>query len=127
MKRLLIACSIAAAVVTVAHAQDSLLGTWTGSYTSPGSMGQHGAQHGVQLIIASVENGLAKGTATLSTRGPCSGEYPMEGKSEDNKLSMKATAKGGRLGDCSFSFNVVREGNKLVGTAGAGRPLQLSK
>ena len=125
MKRLLIACSIAAAVVTVAHAQDSLLGTWTGSYPFPGPVGP--IQLGVQLIIASVENGLAKGTATLSTRGPCSGEYPMEGKSEDNKLSMKATAKGGRFGDCSFSFNVVREGNKLVGTTGTGRSLQLSK
>ncbi len=124
MKRLVIACFMAAAVVAVAQAQDSLLGTYSGSYMGRGPMGD--TQVGVQLIVVSVDDGLVKGTAK-QFGGPCVGEYPMQGKFEDNKLVMKATAKGGRAGDCSFSFNGVREGNKLVGATGLGRPLQLSK
>lgn len=125
MKQVAAAVAIVGSVFGSAHAQDSIVGTWTGSYIFPSGRGD--TPLGVRLSIASVEDGVAKGTATLSTRGPCAGDYPMEGKFEENTLSMRATAKGGAAGDCSFRFNAVREGNKLVGTTGGGRPLQLSR
>ena len=125
MKKVIAAVAIVGGVVSAAYAQDSLVGTWTGNYTFPGRRGD--TLLGVRLQIASAEDGVVKGVATLSTRGACAGDYPMAGKYEENKLSMRATAKGGTAGDCSFSFNVVREGNRLVGTTGGGRPLQLSR
>lgn len=95
MKRLALAFFMVISVGNGAfvHAQDSLLGTYTGTYTYSGRTGSP-RELGVQLIIASVENGVVKGTATLTTGGPCTGDYPMEGKYEDSKLVMKATAKG---------------------------------
>lgn len=120
MKRLVIACFMTAAVVAVAQPQDSLLGTYTGAYTHPS-----GARLGLRLVITTADNDRIKGTAILYD-GPCRGQYPMEGKFEDNKLVMKATARG-PTADCFFSFTVMREGNKLVGEAGPRWPLQLSK
>ena len=128
MKRLALASFIA---ITVGHgtltlAQDSLVGTYTGNYTVPGRYGNP-VQVGVTLTIASVENGVVTGTASQSTGGPCTGDYPMEGKYDGNKLVMKETAKGGKAGDCTFRFNVAQDGNNWVGTTGGGRAIQLSK
>jgi len=110
---------------TITYAQESLVGTYTGSYTVPVS-GYGPQQVGMQLIIASVENGVVKGAATVY-RLSCKGNYPMEGKYDGNKLVMKSTAKGGVAGDCIIALNVVQEGNKLVGKTGSGAPLQLSR
>ena len=128
MKRLALAFLIAISMGhgTITYAQDSLVGTYNGSYTYPGGRGHSPISATVQLIIASVENGVAKGTAT-TFQNASAGEYPMEGKIDGNKLTMKSTAKGGRTGDCTFGFNVTQEGGKFVGTTGSGYPLQLSK
>jgi hypothetical protein len=116
------------------HAQESLVGTYSGSYTSGGGVGSP-RPIGVELTVASEDNGSVKGTVKISrqtNRGthPCSGEYQMEGKLTGGKLVMKSAGKSGSADDCSFSFNGVKEGNKLVGTtgtAGTGSPLTLSK
>jgi hypothetical protein len=115
---------------TITYAQDSLVGTYKGSFTVPSHQGKGSRQIGVQLVIASVENGVVKGTATnygFGQGGSCAGDYPMEGKYDGNKLEMKSTAKSGRAGDCSFNLNVVQKGNKLVGTTNRDRPIRLSK
>jgi hypothetical protein len=134
MKRLVLVSFLAASLgnSTYLYAQDSLVGTYTGGFTPSGELAS-ARQVGVALVIASEEGGVVKGTAKLtsswSTSG-CSGEYPMAGKYQGGKLVMRNTAKGGSSGDCDFSFNVTREGNKLVGatgTTGKGSPLQLSK
>jgi len=111
------------------QAQESLVGRYVGSYEGQARTGGT-RSNGVELNITSEENGIVKGEARLVTAGSCAGAYPMEGRFENNKLVMRATSKGGGAGDCSFSFNAVKEGNKLVGTtgtSGSGRPLQLSK
>ena len=127
MKRLALASLLAIAMghYSIACAQDSLVGTYKGNNTGPGCPGD--VQVEVQLVIASVEKGVVKGTVTQFSKGGCAGEYPMEGTYDDNKLVMKSTGKGGRAGDCDFGLNVALEGNKLVGTNVGGRPIQLSK
>ena len=117
----------------VLHAQESLMGNYSGNFTPSSSGTVSPRPVGVQLAITSEEKGVIKGTAKLisswSTSG-CTGEYPMTGKYQNGKLIMRSTSKGGSSGDCSFSFNAVKEGNKLVGTTGTtgkGSPLQLSK
>ena len=131
MKRLALASLIA---ITMGHggityAQESVVGTYTGSYTQPTNSKYGDTTVNVQLIIASVENGVVKGTAKLysTARFKCPGDYPMEGNYDGNKLAMKATAKAGPTSDCSFGLNVAQEGNKLVGKTGAGLSIQLSK
>lgn len=129
MKRLALASLIA---ITMGHgtnsyAQDSLVGTYKGSYTVPTTKGFGSTQRGVKLTIANVENGVVKGTATTMYKGACAGTYSMQGNYEGNKLVMEATAKGGRAGGCSFSLNVVQQGNKLVGNTDGDRPIRLSK
>jgi len=133
MKRL--ALALFTAVCTVGggslHAQDSLLGTYSGTYLSAGGIGNPRPQ-GVQLTISSEEAGLVKGTAKVTIAlgkgiGACSGDYPMEGKFDDGRLVMKSTSKSGSAGDCSFGINVAKEGNKLVGATFSGRPLELSR
>jgi hypothetical protein len=120
LNRLCFVSVVAAAIGygAFAQAQDSLTGTYTGSFTGAPPKEP---QLGMELRINSVDQGTVKGTARVLS-GQCAGTYPMEGKYENNKLTMKATE-----GPCPFGFNVTQEGNKLVGSTGAGRPLQLSK
>jgi hypothetical protein len=113
-----------------AFAQAPLSGTYSGSYIFPGIRGD--TLLGVRFIVSDVDsNGTVNGKIELSSRGACAGDYPMRGKLEGNKLVMRSTQKGGRASDCSFSFNGVMDGNKIVGSTGAtegeGRPLQLAK
>ena len=126
MKRLVLAVALIVPGVSMVIAQDSIVGTWHGGYSYIGK--RNTANMGVQLNIASVENGLVKGTATLlSHTAPCAGDYPMQGRLEGNKLSIRATSKGGRDGDCSFRLDVVHEGNTLTGTTGGGWSVKLSR
>lgn len=122
MKRLALALFIAITMGqgTITYAQDSLIGTYTGTYTGP-------IEFGVKLIIASVANGVVKGTANVFD-GACQGTYPMEGKYDGNKLAMQDKGKGDHLDDCRFGFKAVHEGNKLVGTINRrGWPIEMSK
>ena len=113
-------------VSSVAGAQESLIGKYTGSYASTTRNGNT-IQRGVELTIVSVDNGVVKGTAEVTRRGSCSGAYPMEGKLEGKTLVMRSTEKGGSASDCSFRLKATHEGNKLVGTVGQGSALELSK
>jgi len=126
MKRLALAffISIAMGQGTITYAEDSIIGTYTGSYE--GIWGSNNEQVGVKLIIASVENGDVKGTATLQSPR-CGGDYPMAGSYDGHKLIMKATARGGPAGDCFFLVKAVQEGNKFVGTTVRRLPIELSR
>ena len=115
-------------VAASAYAQDALVGKYTGSYAL--AVRDKEITVRLTLVIASVEDGVVKGTATTASSGsrpPCDGDYPMAGKYEGNKLQLHATQKGGRTGDCSLALNLTVEGNKLVGTTGTGSQVQLSK
>ena len=106
------------------YAEESLVGTYTGTFQGAK---RNDKSNGVSLVIASVENGVVKGTATRFQRGACNGEYPMEGELSGTALTMKATEKGGSAEDCSFGINVTQQGNTLVGTTHKGQPIQLSR
>ena len=111
-----------------AYAQESLSGRYTGNVLMNAERGT--VPVGLTLVIDSVEGGVVKGTATRGTagrKGSCGGNYPMEGKLEDKKLELRSTEKGGPAGDCSLRLNLSVEGNKLVGTAGKGNAVELSR
>jgi hypothetical protein len=105
-----VSCASAAAV-----AQDSLVGTYNGNYevSTPGGH----QRWGVTLTISNVEEGKVKGIATLQ-RGPCRGDYPVEGVVKNGVIGVSATAKGGPSGDCSFAFKGKVDGTRLVGNMG---------
>lgn len=106
------------------YAQDSLVGKWSGSFSIQTSRGE--IKVGVELTIASVENGKVKGTATSYSKS-CGGQYEMQGTYQDDKLALKSANKSGGAGDCWFGLKLTVDGNKLVGTTGVGSPIQLSK
>ena len=105
------------------HAQESLVGTYSGSFLFPGARGD--TPHGVTLVVASVEGTAVKGTVQLNTRAACAGDYPMQGRFTDNKLVLRG--KGGKAGDCPLLLNLVPEGNKLVGMVGDKYQIELRK
>lgn len=116
---------LSAVVLTVAvpaHAQNSLLGTYSGSLPI-----KNNKTAGVRLVIDSFDNGIVKGTASRSQKGACNGDYPVEGTLKDDNLVMKAIEKGGGAGDCNFKLNVKVVGDKLVGTGIYDNPIELSK
>lgn len=122
---------ILGSVSALAFAQDALVGTYNGGYAL--TSGGREQQVGVTLVIASVDNGVVKGTATnqgiagSKRGGACRGDFPMEGKSDGGKLTLRSTESGSKVGDCNLSLNLAVEGNKLVGTTGAGYKVELSK
>jgi hypothetical protein len=100
-------------------------GKYTGAYdvqtrTGSGSVG-------VDLDIKEVKAGKVKAVALVSRNGACDGEYTMEGTYKAGKLSLKATQRAGRSGDCNFGFTASPDGNKLVGKTAGGRALTLAK
>jgi hypothetical protein len=129
------ATRIASTVVIVlacasAFAEAPLSGAYSGSYIYPGVRGD--TRLGANFIVSNIDSdGAVNGEVELSSRGACAGDYPMRGKLQGNEVVMQSTKKGGRAGDCWFTFNGVVDGNKIVGstgtTEGEGRPLQLGK
>ena len=99
----------------VVYAQESFVGKYTGSYERKTNRGDE--RYGVELNIASVENGIVKGTAIRHGR-QCPGSYPIEGTMKENRLELKS-GKGGTADDCAANFRLVAEGNKLKGTMGS--------
>jgi hypothetical protein len=112
---------------TLSFAQDSaVIGTYRGNVMFPGRFGE--TPLGLVVVIEAVEDGLVKANADYSTRGPCADRFPMEGKLQENKLTLREAKKFGRAGDCTLLLNLSVEGNKLVGkTGGPGHPVTLSK
>ena len=92
--RLFCATLVAMAVSLAAgvQAQESILGTYSGSFTVPSMKGD--LQLGLELVITAVKDGIADGTAKIH-QGPCAGDYVMQGKLEGDSLQMQATTKGG--------------------------------
>ncbi len=105
---------------TSVHAQDSLIGKYSGTYTATTA----GRQWGLDLNIISVDNGTVKGTALRYGR-ECRGDFQLEGTYKENQLVLRSNA-GGAAGDCRVDLRLVSEGNNLKGTMGSF-PIQLSK
>jgi len=133
MKRVTLACFMVISLGNGAflHAQDSLVGTYSGRYQGAHA-GVKNYANGVQLTITAGENGAVKGTMRVFISGnqglgACGGNFPMEGAYADGKLQMKSIVKGGSAGDCSYGFVAVKDGNKLTGTMDSGETLTLSK
>jgi hypothetical protein len=109
---------------SVALAQDSLVGRYTGGFSYAGALGD--TLLGVTLVIASVEGDQVKGSVDLNSRGPCAGVYPMQGRLKQGTMTLRG--KGGIAGDCGFRLDLTQQGSKLVGTVGPKKtPIELSK
>ena len=106
-----------------AYAQDSLIGKYSGSYTSRVSSGER--QTGIELTISSVEGENVKGVVMRHTQRYCRGEFPVEGNLKDNRLVLRG--KGGSTEDCSITLRLTPDGNKLTGTLGSSTPVSMSK
>ena len=115
MKRWILAAPVILFLGTAALAQDALVGSYKGSFQIQTNRGN--TDIGVTLVIAAVDDGKLRGTGTLH-RGPCSGDYPLEGYVKGNAVGVRSTAKGGAAGDCTFFFKGIAEGNRLVGNMG---------
>src|SRR4051812_8908575 len=110
--------SVVAVMLTVsaaAVAQDSLKGTYNGSFDVNTPIGLQ--KYGVTMVIDSVDDGKVKGTATYQ-RGSCRGDYPIEGFVKADTIGVRSTTKGGTAGDCTFGFRGKIDGNRLVGNMG---------
>ena len=107
--------AIAFAPSAVSFAQDSIVGSYKGSYLFTG--GRAPVEIGVTLVIASVDEGKLTGTGTYHF-GSCRGDYPLVGSLKENAIGLRSTAKGGAAGDCGFGFKGTVEGNQLVGNIG---------
>lgn len=82
---------------------------------------------GLTLVIASVEGGVAKGTASVAGSGPCDDTYPVQGSARGGKLELRATRMGGRASDCPLSLSLAVDGARLTGATGSGGAVQLSR
>src|SRR5689334_3536494 len=100
---------------TMALAQNSPVGKYSGSYQEQAAPS---FTVGLVLDIASVEDGRVKGVMTVTSRGSCRGQYPMEGVFKADELRMRSIQKGGASGDCSLVFQGKLEGNAFVGKLG---------
>ena len=107
--------AIAFSVSAASFAQDSIVGSYQGSYAITNARGP--VEIGVTLVIASVNEGKLTGTGTYHF-GACRGDYPLVGSLKENAIGLRSTAKGGAAGDCGFGFKGTVEGNRLVGNIG---------
>lgn len=101
---------------TCLYAQDSIVGTYSGSVGY--YIGKPHKNAGITVIITSVEDGIVKGTATHY--GPiCGGDYPFQGIYRNDEIRVRSPVKGGRAADCRFGFVGKVEGNKIVAKMGS--------
>ena len=98
-----------------ALAPGSVAGKYNGAITVQTNRGPEDI--GITLVIANVQDGKFTGTVTYQ-KGPCQGDLPVEGGVKGDQIGMRATAKGGKGGDCGFGFKGKVEGTKLVGNLG---------
>lgn len=108
--------------ITVVHAQITLTGKYSGTYTVLGRSGDR--QFGLELTIISVENEAVKGTL-LRHGALCTGEFQLEGTLKGNQLVLRSN-KAGSAGDCTSNFRLEVSEGKLSGTMGSFRT-ELSK
>ena len=112
MSNFLIAAVLVLLFACPVSAQQTLLGKYSGTYSTVTLSGGNPYQGGLTLELASLEDGIVKGKAVRGG-GPCRGEYPVEGTIKGNQLELRG--KGGPAGDCGMVLRLTVEGNKLVG------------
>lgn len=110
-------------------AQDSLLGSYRGNFTTVTMHGQ--VQFGIDLDIEYAEKGVLRATMTEYGHRPeagalCNGKYELHGTYEGNRMKM-GTKAGGIGGTCVRHFEIVKEGDSLVGTTGKGQRVELHR
>ena len=108
----LCALFVAICAPAVLHAQSSIIGKYTGSFTTHGLSRYRNV--GVSLVISSVEGAAVKGTATVNGGDYCPGNYVMEGTYINSMLDLKST-KGPDVLGCEFKFAGKVEGNGING------------
>ena|SRR5688572_19887142 len=104
------------AASTAIHAQENLVGDWSGAYRFTGVSGRD-IDIGIELKIAKVEGSLVTGTAR-AIGGSCAGEFQMRGKLDGKNLGMLSTNTAGSAGDCKFGFRATIDGNTIKGRVG---------
>ena len=105
-----------AAISSLAHAQETLSGKYQGFITVQTAAGSRNL--GVVMNLQSSESGAVTGTGTIND-GPCADDFPLGGTFKEGELRVGSRKKGGRGGDCGFTFSGKLEGNKLVGRLGS--------
>ena len=111
-----------------AIAQELLVGKYSGQMESARPTGRPAS---LTLDIASVEGAQVRGTVTpiypaIRNQSPCSGTSPIEGTLKEKQLVIRMRG-GGAASDCSLTLQLTVEGEKLTGTNGTGRRVELSK
>ena len=117
-----IAAATLCAILQSAHAQETLVGQWSGVYFHKG--GQVNVP--LELEITSVEGDLVRANLKEFPR-TCGGDYAMVGKIEGKNLGMRAVKPGGPRGDCAFGFRATLDGSKMTGLVGGTHDLTLTK
>jgi hypothetical protein len=120
MKRHLVLGSVLAVLAVSLYAQESLVGSYNGSFNwqtqSRGVMPLP-----ISLRITSAADGKLQATASRGHNNKagqgCAGEYKLSGTYAGNKLDL-VSEPGGPAGDCTMHLKLVAEGNKLTGTLG---------
>lgn len=108
----------ALAFSAAAGAQDAnLTGTYTGSFPT-----SQNTTVTIRLTIASVEDGVVKGSAyrnsTARSGGQCAGEYPMQGTLKGNEVDVQGKATQ-RDGDCNLRLRATVVADRLEAKFGA--------
>jgi hypothetical protein len=95
----------------LAYAQQEMVGTFDGSYFVSGA--NHPMRYSVTLTITGVEDGKVAGKFNIDA-SVCSGDYPIQGTYQDNKLNLR-TGDGSMRGCGQDAIEMVLKGNQLVG------------
>ena len=132
MRRLIFTAAVAVSVCVPTSglaAEDTLLGSYRGNYTAVTMHGQ--VPFGVDLDIDYAKDGVVHATMTEHGHRPeagalCNGNYDMRGTYEGNHLKI-GTKSGGDGGTCARFFDLVKEGDSLVGTTPRGQRVELRR
>ena len=118
-------CVFCAAYV---HAQQSLVGKYSGSAAIMAKTGS-ATNIGVNVEITSADNGRLQGSAIIFGKR-CPSAYAIEGTVDGGNLKFNMVGGNENLGCGVARFEVVAEGDKLAGKMsydGAMRDVKLSK
>ena len=110
-------------------AQDGLLGSYRGNFTTVTMHGQ--VPFGIDLDIVYAEKGIVRATMTEYGHRPeagalCNGKYELHGTYEGKSLKL-GTKSGGDGGTCVRFFQLLQEGDALTGTTGRGQRVELHR
>jgi hypothetical protein len=120
----LMALAVLSACLTTAHAEEPLLGRYSGTMPIPSFRG--GLSVAADLHIVSLDGGRVQATMQRHMKDYCNVRYGMAGSFEDNVLTLKANEGEGVRG-CAIDLTMTRDGKTLSGTTPEGAPFKLSK